>query len=210
MSDDTISGPGSSLDVDTARRRILEVATGAVAGTGAVVAAWPFLASMRTSAKAEALGAPVEVDISTLQPGELRTYEWRGKPVWVLKRTPEMLATLKQNDAYLRDPKSSAAQQPPYAANEERAMSGHEDIFVVVGICTHLGCSPMFKPQHPAPEIHPHWQGGFFCPCHGSKFDLAGRVYQGVPAPLNLVVPPYRYASTATLIIGEDEQEKTA
>lgn len=210
MNDETISGPGSSLEADASRRRILETAVGAVAGTGAVVTAWPFLASLRTSAKAEALGAPVETDISTLQPSELRTYEWRGKPVWVLKRTPEMLETLKLNNPYLLDPQSKAAQQPPYAANEARARAEHKDVFVAVGICTHLGCSPMFKPHHPAPEIHPHWHGGFFCPCHGSKFDLAGRVYRGVPAPLNLVIPPYRYAASTTLIIGEDEQEKTA
>jgi ubiquinol-cytochrome c reductase iron-sulfur subunit len=193
----------SKQGVDPGRRRFLTLTTTAVGGAGAVVAAWPFLASLAPSERAKALGAPVTVDISKLEPGARLTVAWRGKPVWIVKRTPAMLENLKKVSVdVLRDPASEEEQQPQYAHNEARAIK--PEVLVMIGSCTHLGCSPIFRPDFPAPEIDAHWQGGFYCPCHGSKFDMSGRVYKGVPAPLNLPVPPHRYLSDNTIVIGED------
>jgi len=193
----------SNQGVDPARRRFLTLTTTVVGGAGVAAAAWPFLASLKPSDRAKALGAPVSIDISKLEAGQKLTVAWRGKPVWVVKRTPDMVASLAKVSGELRDPESAEEQQPAYAQNEARAIK--PEILVMVGSCTHLGCSPTFRPDHPAPEVDPNWQGGFYCPCHGSKFDLAGRVYKGVPAPLNLAVPPHRYVDNNTIIVGEDQ-----
>ncbi|MFA5941672.1 MAG: ubiquinol-cytochrome c reductase iron-sulfur subunit [Sinimarinibacterium sp.] len=192
----------SNQGVDPGRRRFLTLTTTVVGGAGTIAAVWPFLASLKPSERAKALGAPVTVDISKVESGQRIIVAWRGKPVWIVKRTPEMLQSLPKVAGELRDPESKEAQQPAYAQNEARAIKA--DMLVMVGSCTHLGCSPTFRPDHPAPEIDPNWQGGFYCPCHGSKFDLSGRVYKGVPAPLNLVVPPHRYEGDNTIVIGED------
>lgn len=193
----------SNQGVDPGRRRFLTLTTSVVGGAGVAAAAWPFLASLKPSERAKALGAPVTIDISKVEPGQRIITPWRGKPVWVIKRTPDMVNSLSKVSGELRDPESQEAQQPEYAKNEARAIK--PEILVMVGSCTHLGCSPSFKPEHPAPDIDPNWQGGFYCPCHGSKFDLAGRVYKGVPAPLNLMVPPHRYADANTIVVGEDQ-----
>ncbi len=192
----------SNEGMDSGRRRFLTNATVAVGGAGAAAATVPFLASLSPSEKAKALGAPVAVDISQLKPGELKIVPWRGKPVWIVKRTPEMVASLGKVAGDLADATSEEPQQPEYVKGDARALK--PEIMVMVGSCTHLGCSPTFRPDFPAPEIDSNWQGGFYCPCHGSKFDLSGRVYKGVPAPLNLVVPPYRFESDTMLVIGED------
>jgi len=188
---------------DKARRNLV-VATSVLGGAATVGAAVPFVSSLLPSERAKAAGAPVEVDISNLPPGELGIYEWRGKPVWVMKRTPKMLQDIKKDDSVVVDPHSTVPQQPDYAKNEFRSIK--PEVMVLVGICTHLGCSPTPKLQ-PDGDMGPEWEGGFYCPCHGSKFDLAGRVYKGVPAPTNLVVPPYKFLSDSTLIIGEDKKE---
>ena len=193
----------SNEGVDAGRRKFLTLTTVVVGGAGAAAAAWPFLASLRPSERAKALGAPITVDISKVEAGQKLTVAWRGKPVWIIKRTPEMLATLPKVTAELRDPDSKEPQQPSYATNAERAIK--PEILVMVGSCTHLGCSPTFRPDHPAPDVDSNWQGGFFCPCHGSKFDLSGRVYKGVPAPTNLQVPPHKYINDTTIAIGEDQ-----
>lgn len=185
--------------VDVGRRRFLATATGVVGGLGAAVAAVPFLASWKPSARAQAAGAPVEVDISKLEASQQMTVEWRGKPVWIIRRTQAMLEQLPANDRYLRDPNSEVDQQPSYAKNIARSLKA--EYFVAVGICTHLGCVPTYRPD--IGGVQAGWPGGFFCPCHGSKFDLAGRVYQGVPAPTNLVIPPYSYLSDTVVLIGE-------
>ncbi|NGY05251.1 ubiquinol-cytochrome c reductase iron-sulfur subunit [Solimonas terrae] len=192
----------SNQGVDPGRRRFLTLTTTVVGGAGIVAAAVPFLASWKPSERAKALGAPVEVDISNIEPGQRLVVAWRGKPTWVLKRTPEMLASLPKVDPNLLDPECKQDQQPDYIKGEARAIK--PEILVLVGVCTHLGCSPGFRPDHPAPDIDPNWQGGFYCPCHGSKFDLSGRVYKGVPAPLNLVVPPYHFDGDTKVVIGED------
>jgi ubiquinol-cytochrome c reductase iron-sulfur subunit len=164
----------------------------------------PFIASMQPSAKAQAAGAPVEADIAKLEPGQRIIVEWRGKPVWIVRRTKEMLEALPSLDGQLRDPQSEvASQQPSYAKNSHRAIK--EEYLVVVGICTHLGCSPTYRPELAPADLGADWKGGFFCPCHGSRFDLAGRVYQGVPAPTNLEVPPYKYLSDSRIIVGLDD-----
>ena len=193
----------SNDGVDAGRRRFLTTATGVVGGAGAAMAAWPFLASMRPSERAKAAGAPVVAEIGNLQPGQMATFNWRGRPVWVVKRTEGMLATLPVLEPKLADPESAEPQQPDYAQNEFRSIK--PDVLVMVGSCTHLGCSPSFRPEAPAPDIDSDWKGGFFCPCHGSKFDLAGRVYKGMPAPLNMVIPPYRYETDSRIVIGEDK-----
>ena len=192
----------SNEGVDAGRRRFLTLTTVAVGGVGVGAAAWPFLASLKPSERAKALGAPITVDISKVEAGQKLTVPWRGKPVWIIRRTPDMLASLPKVDGFLRDPKSEEPQQPEYAKNENRSIK--PEWLVMVGSCTHLGCSPTFRPDHPAPDVDANWEGGFYCPCHGSKFDLSGRVYQGVPAPLNLVVPPHRYKDDNTIVIGED------
>ena len=190
--------------VDTRRRRFLTGTTAVIGGIGAAFTAVPFLSSFQPSAKAKAIGAPVEVDISKLEPGQRLIQKWRGKPVWVVRRTPEMIENLKSFDAVtLRDPQSEKSAQPSYAKNAWR--SENPEYLVLVGICTHLGCSPSFVPAVGAPEVGATWKGGFFCPCHGSKFDLAGRVYTGVPAPSNMEVPPYKFVSDTKLIVGEDK-----
>jgi ubiquinol-cytochrome c reductase iron-sulfur subunit len=189
-------------------RRNLIVATSAVGGVAALGAAVPFVASMWPSERARAAGAPVEVDLTKIAPGSMEVIEWRGKPVWVIRRTQEMLASLKSVEARLSDPASKASDQPKYAQNEYR--SAKPEFMVMEGVCTHLGCSPQLKGPEAKAEMGGDWAGGFYCPCHGSKFDLAGRVYSGSPAPLNLVVPPYEFVADGTLVIGEDKDKKGA
>ena len=184
-------------------RRNLVVATCAAGGVASAGAAAPFVASMWPSERARAAGAPVEADISRLQPGELGVYEWRGKPVWVLRRTKEMLESLKNVADKIEDPDSEVQLQPDYAKNETRSIK--PEYAVLIGICSHLGCSPTAKPE-PKGDMGPDWLGGFYCPCHGSKFNLAGRVFKGAPAPVNLEVPPHAYLSDTTLLIGEDKK----
>jgi ubiquinol-cytochrome c reductase iron-sulfur subunit len=186
---------------DITRRRWLR-ALSATGGAGALAAAAPFVASMAPSERARALGAPVEVDLAGLLPGSLKTVEWRGQPIFVLRRTPAMVEGLRRHDALLADPASRRSIQPPYARNTARAID--EETGVLVGLCTHLGCVPTFRPDPGAPDIAADWPGGFYCPCHGSKFDLAGRVFKNVPAPTNLTVPPYRLAGPSAHIVGED------
>jgi len=188
--------------VDKDKRRFLIAGTSAVGAVGAGFVAVPFVASWMPSERAKTAGAPVQVDISKLQEGQKVTVEWRGKPVWIVKRSKQMMDDLPTLDEKLRDPQSENEQQPEYARNELR--SRKPEISVLVGICTHLGCSPTFRPEVAPADLGADWKGGYFCPCHGSKFDLAGRVYQGVPAPLNLVVPPHYYVSDRTILIGED------
>jgi ubiquinol-cytochrome c reductase iron-sulfur subunit len=189
-------------EVDTGRRHFLTVATVATGAVGAVFAAIPFLASWKPSARAKAMGAPVEVDVSKLELGAMLKVEWRGKAIYILHRTPEMLAGLKALDPRLRDPESNESDQPPYAKNEARAIK--PEYLVLVGVCTHLGCAPLEKPTPGDVTVSADWPGGFFCPCHGSKFDLAGRVFKDVPAPTNLPVPPYRFVSDTRILIGAD------
>jgi ubiquinol-cytochrome c reductase iron-sulfur subunit len=189
--------------VDRTRRNLV-VATSVVGGAASIGAAAPFVASMWPSERTKAAGAPIEVDISAIAPGALKVYEWRGKPVWVIKRTPAMLEAIKKADPRLSDPKSEVPQQPEYAQNEFRSIK--PSVMVVVGVCTHLGCSPKEKTIDDKEEMGADWLGGFYCPCHGSKFDFAGRVYKGSPAPTNLVVPPYEYLSDSTLLIGTDKK----
>lgn len=192
------AGPG----VDTSRRRFLTLATSGVGAVGAGFVAWPFLASLKPSERAKALGAPVVVDIAALEDGQKINVAWRGKPVWIVKRTPAMLASLTKVSGELADPDGKQPQQPNYITGDARAIK--PEILVMIGSCTHLGCSPTFRPDAPAPDIGADWEGGFYCPCHGSKFDLSGRVYKNVPAPTNLKVPPYRFASDTSVVIGED------
>jgi ubiquinol-cytochrome c reductase iron-sulfur subunit len=191
--------------VDLRRRRFLTAAVTAVGGVGAAFAAVPFVASFQPSERAKAIGAPVEVDIGRLEPGQMATVKWRGQPVWVVRRSEEALATLELVEGQLRDPGSSAPQQPDYARNVHR--SRNPEFLVLVGICTHLGCSPGYFRPSEASHLGPNWHGGFFCACHGSMFDLAGRVYRAVPAPTNLVVPPHAYLTERRIIIGVDELE---
>lgn len=188
---------------DEERRRFLLTSTCVLGGVGAVCALTPFVASWLPSAKAQAAGAPVEVDLSKMQPGEQAIVEWRGKPVWIIRRTKEMLQHLSGDQSELRDPESLVEQQPEYAKNNYRSIN--PEYLVLIGICTHLGCSPKYKPY--LGELGPDWPGGFLCPCHGSTFDLAGRVFKGVPAPINLEVPPYRFVNEHTIVIGEDENK---
>lgn len=178
------------------------VAGGVAAGAAAV----PFVTSMWPSERAKAAGAPVEADVSKLAPGERMTVEWRGKPVWIVRRTPDMLETLKKNGDRVSDPDSKKVMQPKYATNEMRSIK--PEYLVLVGICTHLGCSPVEKFAVQAESFAPDWKGGFFCPCHGSVFDLAGRVYKNRPAPDNLVVPPHTYLSDTKILIGVDQGDK--
>ncbi len=199
----------SEEGVDRGKRRFLTALTSGVGAVGAVFVATPFVLSMTPSARARAAGAPVEVDISKLEPGLGITVEWRGKPVWIVKRTAPMLETLKTDTAKLADPESKREQQPAYAKNETRSIK--PDILVLVGICTHLGCAPSKKFDIGAASgMGDNWPGGFFCPCHGSKFDLAGRVYKDVPAPTNLEVPPHHYLSDTRIILGVDETQGAA
>ena len=188
--------------VDPNKRRFLTNTATVVGAVGAGFVAVPFVASWMPSERAKTAGAPVEVDISKLQEGQKVTVEWRGKPVWIVKRTAKNLEDLKALEGELRDPASENDQQPTYAQNENRSIK--DDILVLVGICTHLGCSPTYRPEVGPADLGADWKGGFFCPCHGSKFDMAGRVYAGVPAPLNLEVPPHFYKSDRVILVGED------
>ena len=190
--------------VNPGRRRFLTVTTAVVGGAGAAVAAVPFVMTLKPSARAEVAGAPVTEDISKLEVGQRIVLQWRGQPVWIIKRTPEQLAALPAQDGRLRDPKSdNPEQQPEYAKNETRSIK--PEILVLVGTCTHLGCSPTFRPELEPQPFDSEWKGGFYCPCHNSRFDLAGRVYQGVPAPTNLKVPPYRFIDDNRIEIGVDQ-----
>ncbi|WP_131783137.1 ubiquinol-cytochrome c reductase iron-sulfur subunit [Legionella gresilensis] len=206
MTDDNEHTPDvllSQEEIDEKRRKFLLTATGVLGGIGAACALTPFISSWLPSAKAQAAGAPVEVDLSKLEPGQQATIEWRGRPVWIIRRTKAMLEQLAGAEDQLRDPESLVEQQPSYAKNKYRSIK--PEYLVLVGICTHLGCSPKYTPQ--VNELGPNWRGGFYCPCHGSTFDLAGRVFKGVPAPINLEVPPYRFVNDHVIIIGEDEQQ---
>ena len=192
-------------EVNTGRRRFLTTTTAVVGAIGVGFAAVPFISSFKPSARAQTAGAPVSVNISKIdnEPNMRIILQWRGKPVWVFKRSPEQLAALKSLDSRLRDPNSDNADQTPmFAKNAFRTIKGKENIAVIVGICTHLGCSPGFVPEMLPQPFDQQWQGGFYCPCHQSRFDLAGRVFQGVPAPSNLEVPPYHYADEVNLVIG--------
>jgi ubiquinol-cytochrome c reductase iron-sulfur subunit len=190
--------------VDRKKRRFLIGATAAVGGVGVVAAVLPLGWSMAPSERAKAAGAPVEVDISKLEPGQKINIEWRGKVVWVINRTPVMLKDLPKLDSQLADPNSNSSVQPAYAKNPHRSIK--PEIFVGVGICTHLGCSPTYRPDIAPADLGPEWLGGFFCPCHQSKFDLAARVYKGVPAPTNLTIPPYKFLSNTRIVVGVDSK----
>lgn len=191
--------------VDSNRRRFLTVATSAVGAAGAVGIAVPFLGSWNPSAKAKAAGAPVKADISKLEPGQMVVVEWRGKPVYVVHRTQEMLQALPGLNGELKDPDSTISKQPAYITGDDRSI--RPELLVIEGLCTHLGCAPKFRPEVGAADLGgDDWKGGFFCPCHGSKFDLAGRVYSGVPASSNLVVPPYSFESQNVVVIGVDAE----
>ncbi len=188
--------------LDKNKRRFLIAATSVVGAAGAAAVAVPFVTSMLPSERAKAAGAPVEADISKIEPGAMITVEWRSKPVWIINRTKEMLDALGNHNDRLSDPMLGVvSQQPDYCNNPARSIKSN--LMVIVGICTHLGCSPSPKLQ-PAGDMGAEWPGGFFCPCHGSKFDLAGRVFKGSPAPINLVVPPHKYISDSVVLIGED------
>lgn len=190
---------------NSSKRRLLIGATSLIVGAATIGAAVPFVASMWPSERAKAAGAPVEADIGALAPGAMQIVAWRGKPVWILRRTAQMLADIRRDDPLASDPRSDVPQQPDYAKNEFRSIV--PDIAVLVGVCTHLGCSPQLKLADDKAEMGAEWNGGYFCPCHGSKFDLAGRVLKGSPAPTNLVVPPYRFADSNTVIIGEESKK---
>lgn len=190
---------------DLTDRRTWLQASMVAGGVAAVATAVPFVSSFAPSERAKAQGAAVEVDIADLAPGASKTVEWRGKPVWVMRRTPEMIDSLKGHDEQLVDPHSEQPQQPTYAANETR--SARPEVFLAVGICTHLGCSPSAIPMGSNnPSVSENWPGGYFCPCHGSTFDGAGRVYKNKPAPTNLEIPPHRYLSETRILIGDDAQ----
>ncbi|WP_462329545.1 ubiquinol-cytochrome c reductase iron-sulfur subunit [Thiohalocapsa halophila] len=190
--------------VDQKRRRVLVTATSAVGAVGVGFIAVPFISSMNPSAKARAAGAPVQADVSKLEPGALLRVKYRGQPIWVVRRTDKMLEALPTLEPKLVDPDSAVeSQQPPYCANPTRSIK--PEYFVAIGICTHLGCSPTYRPEFAPDDMGPDWKGGWFCPCHGSKFDLAGRVYKGVPAPTNLVIPKHKYVNENTILVGEDE-----
>jgi ubiquinol-cytochrome c reductase iron-sulfur subunit len=184
------------------RRRFLTLSTAVVGSVGAVGAAAPFVASWYPSAKAKASGAPAKIDVGKLEPGQMVVIEWRGKPVFVVRRTPDMVHSLEKLTNQLRDPYSKRPQQPKYITGITRSIG--PEFLIVVGICTHLGCAPKYRPDVTPEDLGPEWLGDFFCPCHGSRFDLAGRVFKGVPAPTNLVIPPHVYESENIAIIGID------
>ncbi|MCQ4321400.1 ubiquinol-cytochrome c reductase iron-sulfur subunit [Stutzerimonas stutzeri] len=194
----------SNDGVNAGRRRFLVAATSVVGAAGAVGAAVPFVGSWFPSAKAKAAGAPVKVNISKIEPGQQMVAEWRGQPVFIVRRTEEALANLDKLTDTVADPKSEASEQPAYVDPTVRSIK--PQVLIVVGLCTHLGCSPSFRPEVAAPDLGADWLGGYFCPCHGSKYDLAGRVYKGQPAPLNLPVPPHTYETDAIVVIGVDQE----
>jgi len=198
------SAPNQNQPENNNRRRFLTVATSVVGAVGVVGAAVPFIASWNPSAKAKAAGADVEVDISAIEPGQLIRVMWRSKPVWIVRRTPETLSELAKHDDKLKDPASDAEQQPAFAKNQYRSLK--DEYLILVGICTHLGCSPQYLKDGAFADKVEGVPNGFFCPCHGSKFDMAGRVFQNVPAPLNLVVPPYQFVNDNTVIIGSEAE----
>ena len=186
------------------RRKFLTNLTQIMGGVGGIFALIPFLSTMSPSEKAKSAGAPVEIDVSALMPGSYKVVEWRGKPVWVVRRTEEMINNTLDDDDILSDPKSLQEHQPSYTQNKYRSIN--PEFLVLLGVCTHLGCSPLYKPNPKSAELGIDWNGGFFCPCHGSKFDLSGRVYAGVPAPSNLEVPPHSYESQNVIVIGVDTE----
>ena len=204
-----MAGPGNMQEekIDTKRRRFLTTAATVVGGAGVIATAIPFVATLSPSAKTRAIGAPVEVDIGKLQPEQRMIVKWQGKPVWILRRDKKTISDLETLDDELKDPKSDDSIQPKYAKNEYRSVK--PEYLVVIGICTHLGCSPNYFPMGEQKDLGPDWKGGFWCPCHGSRFDMAGRVFDGVPAPTNLVVPPYKFISASVIRIGEDSGEST-
>jgi len=193
---------GKDSPVDRGKRRFLVRGTAYVGAVGAVCTATPFVMSLFPSERAKAAGAPVDVDIAKLEPGQKIDIEWRGKVVWLINRTPAMLASLPKLDPKLTDPNSNASQQPGNCKNEHRSIK--DNVLVMIGICTHLGCSPTYRPEVAPADLGPDWLGGFFCPCHQSKFDLAGRVFKGVPAPTNMTVPPHRYLTDTHIRVGEE------
>ncbi len=189
--------------IDKKRRRFLTAAATVVGGAGVVATAIPFVSTLVPSAKTKAIGGPVKVDVSELKPGEKKTIKWRGKPVWILRRSEEAVSDLANMADVLRDPQSNVEQQPAYAKNNYRSVD--PKYLVVIGLCTHLGCAPNYLAKSDAShDFGEDWKGGFFCPCHGSKFDLAGRVFKGVPAPANLVVPKHQFISDTIILIGDD------
>jgi len=188
--------------IDKGRRRFLTTTASVIGGVGAAATAVPFISSLTPSAKAKAIGAPVEIEIGDLSPGELKIEMWQGKPVWILRRGEVSLETLAQDNPEIRDPDSLEDQQPDYARNNYRSIK--PEYLIVIGLCTHLGCSPTYVTGQEDHELGSDWQGGFFCPCHGTLFDLAGRVYRKFPAPTNLVVPPHQYLSDTRVLIGDD------
>ena len=194
----------SETTVDTGKRTWL-IASGCAGAVGGAAVAVPFISTFSPSERAKAAGAAVEVDISAIKPGEKLTVEWRGKPVWIVSRTKEMLEGITKSEANVSDPKSNEPLQPEYAKNEYRSIK--PEIAVIEGVCSHLGCSPQFKSVEAKGEMGMEWNGGFFCPCHGSKFDFAGRVFAGSPAPVNLRVPPYKFVGDGKVIIGDDSKE---
>ncbi len=196
----------SNEGVNKGRRRFLVASTSVVGAVGAVGAAVPFVASWNPSAKAKAAGAPAKADISKLEPGQQMIVEWRGKPVWIIRRTSEALANLEKLHDSLADPESAREQQPDYIP-KTAARSLKPEYAVMTGICTHLGCSPTYRPEVAPEDLGAEWLGGFFCPCHGSRFDLSGRVYKGVPAPTNLVIPPHSYVSDSVILVGVDQEK---
>jgi len=189
-------------DVDTSRRKFLTTATAATGALGAAIALVPFISSWKPSERARALGAPAEMDLSKLEPGQMAMVTWRKQQIYVVHRTPQMVEQLPKHDDRLKDPKSEKSEQPEYAKNEARALK--PEYLVLIGICTHLGCLPKSRFEAGVPELGADWPGGFFCPCHGSRFDLAGRVFDGSPASVNLRIPPYSFESDTKLIIGQD------
>ncbi|MBU6299290.1 MAG: ubiquinol-cytochrome c reductase iron-sulfur subunit [Alphaproteobacteria bacterium] len=206
----TYADPSQNLDSPKVKRRdFLYVATSAVLGIGAALSAWPFIDQMEPSADVLAAGGPLPLDLTHVAPGQQVVVKWRSKPIFIVNRTPAVLAELKKPSllSRLRDPNSQQMQQPAYAENWSRSIK--PEYLVLVGICTHLGCIPGYKPQPGDPQLGPTWPGGYLCPCHGSRYDLAGRVFQGVPAPLNLPVPPYHFAGDASLVIGENPKGST-
>lgn len=195
----------STGDINEGRRRFLVTATGVIGAAGAVGAAVPFVGSWLPSAKARAAGAPVRVNVSKIEPGQQMVAEWRGQPVFICRRTPQTLSNLEQDVERLADPQSKDSDQPDYVDPANRAIK--PQLLIVVGICTHLGCSPTFRPEVAPADLGPDWQGGYFCPCHGSHYDLAGRVYKAQPAPLNLPVPPHSYESDDIVVLGIDQEK---
>ncbi|MDO9012174.1 MAG: ubiquinol-cytochrome c reductase iron-sulfur subunit [Gallionella sp.] len=193
-------------NVDNNKRRLLIAASAAAGGVAAVGAGAPFVLSLMPSERAKAAGAPIEVDVSGIEPGAMMSVEWQGKPVWIVHRTQEMLDILTKHDTELADPTSEVPQQPEYCNNPTRSIK--PEFLVVLGVCTHLGCSPTFRPEVAPADLGANWAGGWFCPCHGSRFDLAARVFKGVPAPTNMIIPPHKYLSDTRLVIGDDSKGK--